>query len=297
MDKLDRMQLFARVVERGSFSAAAHDLGLARSTATEAIKSLEVGLGVRLLERTTRHVKPTLDGAAFYRRVISILADIEETETAFRDSSPRGLLRIDAHPLLTQTFLLPALPAFLAQYPELNLHFGQGDRLVDLVREGVDCAIRAGELEDSSMIVRRLATLNEITCASPSYLAAHGMPRTPDDLSEHQAVGFVSSRTGEVMPLEFTSGGRVEFVHLPCRVTANNSDTAAELARLGFGLVQAPHYRFEDDLKSGRLIEVLPDYPPSPTPLSAVYPQNRQMSPRLRVFLDWVSDLLSKASI
>jgi DNA-binding transcriptional LysR family regulator len=201
MDRLDRMRLFVRVVERRSFTAAAADLGLPRSTATEAVKQLEDHLGARLLDRTTRHVATTLDGQAYYERCLSILGESEDAEAGFRSAEPRGLLRIDAHPLLTQRFLLPQLPAFLDRYPEIDLHIGQGDRLVDLVREGVDCVIRAGELQDSGMIMRRLATIEEITCASPDYLKRHGVPASPEALEGHQAVGFVSSRTGEVPPL------------------------------------------------------------------------------------------------
>lgn len=297
MDRLDRMQLFVRVVERRSFSAAAADLGLSRSTATEAIKQLETDLGVRLLERTTRHVTTTLDGSAYYERCVGILAEVEEADNAFRDARPRGLLRIDAHPLLTRTFLLPHLPDFLARYPELDLHIGQGDRLVDLVREGVDCAIRAGELSDSGMIARRLTFLSEITCASPDYIARHGMPSSPRDLEGHVCVGFVSSRTGETMPLEFMVDGAPQLVPLPSRVTVNDSDTMADLARLGFGLIQAPRYRLEPDLEKGTLVEVLKDFPPSPTPLSALYPQNRHTSARVRAFLDWVSGIFATAQI
>jgi Transcriptional regulator len=297
MDRLDRMQLFVRVVERRSFSAAAADLGLSRSTTTEAIKKLESDLGVRLLERTTRHVTTTLDGRAYYERCLAILSEVEEADNAFRDARPRGLLRIDAHPLLTQTFLLPHLPEFMARYPELDLHIGQGDRLVDLVREGIDCVIRAGDLPDSGMISRRLTTIEEVTCASPDYLERHGMPATPDDLAGHVCVGFVSSRTGETMPLEFMEGGEVRLVPLPSRVTVNNSDTMSELARLGFGLIQAPRYRLARDLADGTLVEVLKDYPSSPTPLTALYPQNRQTSARVRVFLDWVSGIFSKDGI
>lgn len=297
MDRLDRMQLFVRVVERRSFSAAAADLGLSRSTATEAIKKLETDLGVRLLERTTRHVTTTLDGRAYYERCLAILSEVEEADNAFRDARPRGLLRIDAHPLLTQTFLLPRLPEFMARYPELDLHIGQGDRLVDLVREGIDCVIRAGELPDSGMISRRLTTIEEVTCASPGYLERHGVPATPDDLAGHVCVGFVSSRTGETMPIEFMEGGEVRLVSLPSRVTVNNSDTMSELARLGFGLIQAPRYRLTRDLADGTLVEVLKDFPPSPTPLTALYPQNRQTSARVRVFLDWVSGIFSKEGI
>ncbi|WP_255636735.1 LysR family transcriptional regulator [Hyalangium versicolor] len=291
------MRLFVRVVERRSFTAAAADLGLPRSTATEALKGLEAQLGVRLLARTTRHVAPTLDGEEYYRRCVAILAEVEEAEGLLRDARPRGLLRIDAHPLLTRTFVLPHLPDFLARHPLIELQIGQGDRLVDLIREGVDCVIRAGEPEDSGMLQRRLGTIEEITVASPAYLAAHGVPMTPDMLEGHQMVGFVSSRTGDVLPLEFSVGGRLRHIALPSRVRVNNSDTMAELARLGLGLVQAPRYRFAQDLASGTLVEVLADHPPSPTPLTALYPRDRQRAPRLRVFLDWISDIFKRARL
>ena len=293
MDRLDRLSLFVRVVDRRSFRAAAADLGLARSTATAAIKALEADLGVRLLERSTRHVRPTRDGEAYYQRCQQILSDFEEANSAFGTAEPQGLLRIDAHPLLTQTFLLPHLPGFLARYPKLDLHIGQGDRLVDLVREGVDCAIRAGVQPDSGLIMRPLTLIEEVTCASPAYLARHGTPASPDDLEGHLAIGFISSRTGLSLPLEFQDGPHVREISLPSRVTANNSDTMAALARLGFGLIQAPRYRFARDFERGTLVPVLEDYPPAPTPLSALYPQKRQLSPRLRVFLDWVSEIFS----
>ena len=297
MDRLDRMQLFVRVVERRSFVAAATDLGLARSTATEAIKQLERDLGVRLLDRTTRHVTATLDGEAFYERCRSILSEVEEAENVFSDAQPRGLLRIDAHPLLTRTFLLPRLKDFLDRYPQLELQIGQGDRLVDLVREGVDCVIRAGEPDDSGLIRRKLGTITEITCASPAYLDKHGVPRSPDDLSGHLSVGFLSSRTGQILPLEFTDGGAVRHITLQSRVTVNNSDTMTDLARLGFGLFQAPRYRLQPDIDNGMLVEVLPNFPPTPTPLSALYPQNRHTAPRLRVFLDWVRQIFADREI
>ncbi|MCX5578295.1 LysR family transcriptional regulator [Kaistia terrae] len=297
MDRLDRMQLFVRVVDRRSFSAAAADLGLARSTTTEAVKQLERSLGVRLLERTTRHVAPTLDGQAFYQRCLSILSEVDDAENAFRNAQPRGLLRVDAHPLLTQTFLLPKLQEFMQRYPLLDLQIGQGDRLVDLVREGVDCVIRAGNAAESGLIMRRLGLIREVTCASPAYLEKHGMPRSPDELDGHLAVGFVSSRTGQTMPLEFMVQGEVRLVNLPGRLSVNNSDTMADLARRGFGLIQAPRYRFRDDLARGALVEVLPDFPPPPTPLAALYPQNRQLSPRLRVFLDWIVPIFAEADL
>lgn len=297
MDRFDSLRLFTRVVDRRSFTAAAADLGLPRSTATEAIRQLEARLGVRLLERTTRHVAPTLDGEAYYQRCQSILADLEDAEGVFRDAQPRGLLRVDAHGLLTRTFLLPRLPEFLERHPLIDLYIGQGDRLVDLVREGVDCVIRSGELPDSSLIVRKLAVIKEITCASPAYLAAHGVPASPDDLEGHRVVGFVSSRTAAVIPLEFTVNGQLRHIALPSRVTVNNSDTMVEFARRGLGLIQAPRYRLKADLESGALVEVLQEHPPSLTPLSALYPHARQLAPRVRVFLDWVTEIFLKADI
>lgn len=297
MDRLDRLQLFVRVVERRSFSAAAMDLGLARSTATAAIKQLESTLGARLLERTTRHVTTTLDGQAFYQKCLSILSEFDEAENAFRDAQPRGLLRVDAHGLVTRRFLLPRLREFLDRYPLLDLQIGQGDRLVDLVREGVDCVIRSGEVDDSGLIVRKLGEITEITCASPRYLAEFGMPKGPEDLSQHQSIGFLSSRTGQIMPLELTVDGAVRLFEMRSRLTVNNSDTMAELARLGFGMIQAPRYRLQQDLNDGTLVEVLADYMPPPTRLSALYPQNRHTAPRLRVFLDWVSQIFREADL
>ncbi|MBM7851446.1 DNA-binding transcriptional LysR family regulator [Methylopila capsulata] len=289
MDHFDALRLFARVVERRSFTDAAVDLGLSRSTATETIRRLEARLGAKLLERTTRHVAPTLDGGQFYERCVAILADVEDAEATLRAGEPRGLLRVDAPGLLTRTFLLPALEAFLERHPKIDIQFGQSDRLVDLVREGVDCAIRVGEPADSNLTMRRLGALAEVTVASPAYLARHGTPRSIEELDGHLMVGFVSSRTAEMLPLEFTVDGRTREIMLPSRVTSNSADTNADLARLGFGLIQAPVYRFERELREGALVEVLPAYPPSPTTLSALFPKARQMAPRLRVFLDWAA--------
>lgn len=297
MEYLASLRLFARVVERGSFTAAAADQGLPRSTATEGIRQLEARLGARLLDRTTRHVAPTPDGALYYQRCLAILADLDDAESVLRDSEPHGPLRIDAPGLLTRTFILPALPAFLDLYPRIEMRFGQTDRLVDLVREGVDCAIRVGTPADSDLLLRRLGTIREVTLASPAYLARRGVPRSIDALDGHEMVGFLSSRTGEVMPLEFSIDGVLREVRLPMRVSANHSDTTADLARRGFGLVQAPRYRFAAELEAGTLVEVLPDCPPSPTPLSALFPQSRQAAPRLRVFLDFVTEIFQHAAL
>lgn len=286
------MRLFTRVVERRSFTAAAADLGLPRSSATAAIKQLEERLGVQLLRRTTRHVTTTLDGEAYYQRCVGILADIEDAEGGVGTDKVRGRLRIDINGHMARNFVIPELPALLARHPNLSVHIGEGDRFVDLVREGVDCVVRAGPLPDSDMIARRLGMAREATLASPEYLERHGMPRTVEALAGHMMIGFVSSRTGQVMPLEFTVEGRIREVILPSRVTVSNSDTAATLVRQGFGLYQAPRIRFTADLAAGRLVEVLTDYPPTPTPISVLYPRSRQLSPRVRVFIDWLVEVL-----
>ena len=282
------MRLLVRVVERQSFSAAASDLGLPRSSATTAIKQFEERLGVRLLQRTTRHVTPTLEGEIYYQHCKAILAEIEDAEGALTGDHVQGLLRIDVHGPMARTFILPELPTFLAQHPGLTLHIGEGDRFVDLVREGYDCVIRAGEIADSDMIVRRLGLAHQATFASPDYLERHGTPHTLDDLKGHEMIGFASSRTGGVLPLEFTIGNQVRTMTLPHRVTVTNSETYVALARLGFGLVQVPRYRRTVEVADGTLVEVLPDQPPLSLPISVLYPKSRQLSPRVRVFMDWL---------
>ena len=291
MDRLATLDLFVRIVDRGSFSAAAADCGVSRPVATAAIKALEQRLGTRLLQRSTRHVQPTVEGEGYYRRCVAILADLEDADRA-AGGAVAGVVRVDVPGHLARTMLLPALPDFLARHPALTVHLGEGERFVDLVREGVDCVVRAGELADSDMVARRLGTMAEITVAGPAYLAEHGTPTSPDELDGHQMVGFVSSRTGQPLPLEFTRDGRVVEVALPARVLVSGADMSAAAARLGLGLAQAPRYRFADDLASGTLVEVLAAFPPTPTPLSVLYPSNRQLSPRVRVFIDWLVETI-----
>jgi DNA-binding transcriptional LysR family regulator len=292
LDRFDGMRLFARIVERRSFSLAAQDLGLPRSTVTEGVKQLEARLGVRLLQRTTRHVSPTLDGEAYYRRCLSIIADIEEAEAGFTDAKPKGMVRVDVHGTLARHFMLPGLPRFLGLYPDIRLHIGEGDRFVDLLREGVDCVLRVGQPSDSAMIGRRIGMLEEGTYASPGYLASFGTPRTPDDLDGHRMIGFISSTTGTAMPLEFTVGGKLRHVTLPTAISVTGAETNAAAARLGLGLIQVPRYRVAPDLAAGALVEVLPDFSPSPSPVYILYPQSRQLSPRVRVFIDWLTEEL-----
>ncbi|WP_417678771.1 LysR family transcriptional regulator [Pseudodonghicola sp.] len=292
MDRLTALELFVRIVDRGSFSAAAADLGMSRPAATATIQALERRLGARLLHRTTRQVRPTSEGDAYYRRCTAILADLEDADQS-ASGTVSGRLRVDVAGSLARTMLLPGLPDFLAQHPRLSIHLSEGERYVDLVREGVDCVVRAGPLADSSMVARRLGTIEEMTCASPAYLERYGVPLAPDRLAGHQMIGFVSSRTGRPLPLEFTVDGAVVEVALPARLLVSDADMSAAAARLGCGLVQAPRYRFADDLASGALVEVMADYPPVPTPISILFPDNRHLSPKVRVFVDWATETLA----
>lgn len=295
MDRFDAMRVFTRVVERRSFTSAAEDLGLPRSTVTDAVQQVEKRLGVRLLQRTTRHVSPTLDGEAYYRRCLVILADIEDAEGAFAGVKPKGLLRVDVHGTLARHFVLPGLPRFLAAYPDIEFHMSEGDRLVDLIRESIDCVLRVGVPQDSGMIARRVALLDEVTLASPAYVAAHGLPQHPDELAHgHRMVGFRSSATRDVLPLEFTIDDKIRNITLPATVTVNAAESFIAAARLDLGLIQIPRYHAEADLRSGALVEVLAGFPPTPTPVSLLYPHNRQLSPRVRVFIDWLAQEFAK---
>src|SRR5258708_12584788 len=200
MDRLDAMRIFSRVVERRSFTLAAEDTGVPRATATDSVKQLEARLGVRLLQRTTRQVSPTLDGEAYYWRCLAILGDIEEAEAASTGAKPSGLLRVDVHGTLARHFLLPGLPRFLAEYPGLQLHLGEGDRLVDLVREGDNCVLRVGDWSDSAMIGVRIAMLDKATFASPEYFHAFATPRTLHHPSNHHITASCPPSTPALLP-------------------------------------------------------------------------------------------------
>jgi DNA-binding transcriptional LysR family regulator len=295
MDRLDVMRLFTRIVECQSFTLAAQDMDIPRSTATQVIQQLEARLRVRLLQRTTRHVRVTLDGDAYYRRCVSILSEVEDTDAAFSNAKPRGLLRVDVHGTLARHFLLPALPQFLAEYPDIMLHLASGDRLVDLVREGFDCVLRVGDLQDSAMVGRRVALLEEVTCASPGYFERYGKLESVEQLRRdgHRAIGFVSSATGRTLPLEFVVEGQLRKIDLPATLTVTSAETYVTAAKLGLGLIQMPRYHIEDALAAGTLVIALPKFPPTPTPVSLLYPHSRQLSPRVRVFLDWISRVFS----
>jgi len=296
MDRFDAMRLFTRIVELGNFSKAADDLKMPAATATHAIRQLEGRLGVRLLHRTTRKVTPTSDGQAYYGRCLRILADVEETEAGFGHSgvAPKGKLRIDL-PTLGRVFVLPRLHEFFARYPDIELEIGLGDRHVDLVAEGIDCVLRVGELRDSSMVGRRVATLPQVTCASAAYLARHGLPATLDELRGHEAINWYSSASARMLPFEFLVDGTLRTLTLPGKVSVSEGEAYAACCVGDLGLAQLPRYRVEALLQSGRLCEVLPQFPPPSLPVTVLTPHQRQLSPRVRVFADWLAEVMATA--
>jgi DNA-binding transcriptional LysR family regulator len=295
MDRLGEIRLFVRIVERGSFAQAARDLRVPRPTATHAIQHLEAELGVRLLERTTRSVRPTLDGALYHQRCIRLLADLDEIESVFRNAEPRGPLRVDMQGTLARFFVLPALPEFTARYPDISLNLSEGDRMVDLITEGVDCVLRAGDLSDSSLIGRRIAVFQQQTLASPAYLERFGVPVSPGDLNGHRMVAYTASATGQPYPLEFTSDDRQWEAPLPHDVIVRGAEIYTASAVAGLGLIQVPSYRVQHQVAAGQLVPLLEDFPPPPMPVWVLYPQNRQLSSRVRVFIDWLADVFRMA--
>jgi DNA-binding transcriptional LysR family regulator len=295
MDRFEAMRVFTRVVERRSFSLAAEDLGLPRSTVTDAVKSLEARLGVRLIERTTRHVRPTLDGEAHYRRCLSLIADLEDAEGAFGGGKPKGLLRLEVQGTLARHFLLPNLPGFFAEYPDIEINMSESDRWIDLIEEGVDCVLRFGHLPDSDMVARQVVMLERFTCAAPDYFERFGTPSGPDALEGHRMIGIRSLTTGRLRPMEFVVDGAVREVMLPAIMSVTGPESYLATARLGLGLVQVPRFHAESDFARGTLVPVLTECPPPSVPVSLLYPRNRQLSPRVRVFIDYVMRAFGRA--
>ncbi|MNR76242.1 HTH-type transcriptional regulator DmlR [compost metagenome] len=288
MDRFQEMQIFVRIMERRSFTKAAEDLQLPRATVTNAMTRLEERLGSRLLNRTTRLVTPTLDGDAYYQRCVRLLADVEEADGAFRNTAPKGLLRVGVQGTLAAHFLVPTLPAFFAKYPGIELHMDESDRLVDLVREGIDCVLRGGNPQDSSLIARRVTLLEQVTCASPAYLAQHGRPNSITELAQHKAVNYISSATGKAFPLEFMVDGVQQTLVLKSDISVTGTRVYTSCALAGLGIVQMPRYHIESHLLDGSLQLILPQYAPPSMPISVLYPQNRQLSARIRVFTEWL---------
>lgn len=291
MDQVRAMKIFVRIYERSSFTAAAEDLKIPRATLTHAMNQFEQWLGTRLLERTTRRVCPTLDGEAYYRRCVNLLVELEEAELAFRQHVPKGRLRVDLHGTLARFFVIPALPDFMQRYPGIELSFSETDRFVDLIEEGVDCVIRAGTLGDSSLIGRHLVYLPQVTCASPAYIDTYGEPQSVVDLAKHKAINYVSRTGGKPFPFEFQTDAALQEVVIPTAISVFGAEIYTASAVAGIGIIQVPRYRIAKELQQGVLRELLPSNPPPPMPVSVLYPQSRHLSPRVRVFVDWLKEI------
>lgn len=294
MDRLEAMRLFIRIVERRSFAQAARDLGIPKPSVTYAIRQLETRLGTRLLERTTRQVRPTADGVTFYDRCLRLLADFDETEGAFRHVTPQGPLRADLQGSLAQHFVMPALPEFIERYPDISLRLSETNRLIDLVAEGVDCVLRAGELADSGLVGKRVACFEWLTCATPAYLERFGVPQSLEDLHDHRMVGYVHA-SGQHDRLEFCDGDDLKLIELPSLVTVTGPAINSAAGLAGLGLIQLPRYKVHDLLRQDILCEVLPALPPPSMPVWVLYPESRFLLQRVRVFVDWLTEVFGAA--
>jgi len=296
MNKLLAMEVFVQVVDCGGFTRAAEHMKLPKATVSTLVKALETSLAVVLLNRTTRQMRVTSEGLAYYEQCLRILSDIRESEEILSGGrlSPSGRLRVDAPTGLASEVIIPALPAFLECYPEIRLELGCSDRPVELVEEGVDCAVRGGrKLADSSLIARRVGTMHYITCASPAYLQRHGQPTHPDELVHHRCVNYFSTRTSKSFDWYFARDGERLQVALPSSIAVSDSYayTAAGLA--GLGIVQMANFLMAPMIEGGRFVQILGEWTNEPLPIHVMYPQNRHLSAKVRVFVDWIADLFS----
>ncbi|MBD8165204.1 LysR family transcriptional regulator [Erwinia persicina] len=292
---LDSMKVFVQVVELRSFTKAADALQLHRPAVTRAIQQIEEDLGVKLLHRTTRSLSLTAEGDAFYQRARLLLLEVSDIMASFSPTQPsRGRLRIDAPLALTHGILVPALADFQALYPDIEIVLTASDRRADLVAEGIDCAIRLGELDDSSFISRRLGSVRMATCAAPAYLDRYGTPLTPDDLIHHKAVNFFSEHSREVMAWNFDVDGETVARRPGSSMLVNNSGVLLSCGLAGLGMLHALRTALEPSIANGRLKEVLTPYATVTKPVSIVYPDRRYLSPKVRVFIDWFAALFAR---
>lgn len=293
MDQLQAMRAFARVVEAGSFTRAAETLDMPMATVSKAVQWLEAHLGTQLLQRTTRRVTVTAEGQDYYGKALRVLRDLDDIDASFGAlrCQPRGLLRVDVGGSTARDVLLPLLPDFMDRHPDIRLELGVSDRAVDLVGDNVDCVIRGGPLEDSSLVARRLGEAVLITCAAPAYLHRHGTPRSPEQLGNgHRLVAYVSASSGRAMPFRFERDGVRTELKPAHRLGVNESNAHLAAAVAGLGVVQTFAYAAAQALQAGTLVEVLQPWRPAPYPFHVVYPACRHVSARLRVFIDWLAE-------
>lgn len=285
------------MVEASSFTRAAETLGLPRSSVSAAVQELEGRLGARLLHRTTRKVSPTHDGAVLYERCLRLIDEMTEVEALFRaDAHLAGKISVSLPERIARLIVAPLLPAFLARHEDIEIALGVTDRSVDLVEDGVDLALRIGEPLLSGLAARPLGALALISVASPAYLAAHGTPRAPADLARHWAVHFAPARMGRIDAWEWEEDGRVRRLPLRGRVSVDSAEAYIACCRAGLGVIQIPAYDVRDELARGELVEILPAFRPAPMPVALLYPQRRRQSRRVRVFADWLADVLREAT-
>jgi len=298
MDKLSAMRAFVRVVETGTFTKAGESLGVPKAQVTRLVQSLEQDLKTLLLNRTTRRVVTTADGAAYYERAARVLDDIEELESNMSTAKvqPRGKLRIDVSPPVANQIVIPSLDDFCAKYPDIQIEIGVSERPVDLVGESVDCVVRAGPVSDPSLVARRLGEVRRLLCASPAYLKRCGTPQHPTDLEDepHRVVRYFTHGGGR---LSFTLKREDEQYELDPRSTiaVNDSSAMAVAGLAGLGIARSNAVVAAPYLESGRLKVVLPEWDAGTIPLFVVYPPNRHVSAKLRVFVDWVADVCAKS--
>jgi LysR family transcriptional regulator for bpeEF and oprC len=294
-NKFQAMEVFVQVVDTGSFTRAADVLQLPKATVSTLVQALEASLSAKLLHRTTRLVTVTTDGAAYYERCVRILSDVrdaDESLSRFR-VSPSGRLRVDMATGLASEVLIPALPAFFERYPDIRMELGSTDRPVDLVEEGVDCAIRGGELGDANLIARRVGVINFLTAASPAYLERYGVPQHPRDLERHRCVNYFSAKTGKTSDWDFRRGDERIDIAMRGVIALNDSNSYVQAGLAGLGVIQMTDYLLLKHVAAGRMVQLLPDWTSDPLPVHIVYPQNRHLSAKVRVFVEWVSDLFA----
>ena len=295
-DQLAAMRAFARVVEAGTFTRASALLEIPKPTVTKLIQTLEAHLRIKLLNRTTRRVIVTPDGAAYYERVARLLAELDEIEGSMTLSQAtlKGRVRVNVSASLALLIIIPALPDFHARYPEIQIDLGVTDRPVDLIGENVDCVMRGGELRDQSLIARRIGEMRFITCAAPSYLARHGEPRHPTDFeSDHYVVSYFRPDSGKTHPFSFARAGEQHEIFGRYVAAFNDGNAYVAAGLVGLGVIQAPTFMVQQHVANGALQPVLTDWTPEVMPLHVVYPPNRHVSNKLRVFVDWIADLFA----
>ncbi len=294
MDRIELYRVFARVVDCAGFTRAADQLKLPRSTVSEAVRTLEQRLGTRLLHRTTRQVTPTQDGLLFHARCQQLIADADEAEQLFRQSPQKlsGRLKVDVPGRIGRLIIAPALPGFLQAHPQIDVELGMTDRSIDLVEDGVDCALRVGPLQDSRLVARGIGQLPLINVASPAYVERHGMPTHPSQLGMHWGVLYASPGNGRVEAWEWRENGILRSQPLAGRVTVNSAEAYIACCIAGLGMIQIPAYDVRAELAAGSLLEVMPGHRADPMPMHLLFPHRRHPSQRLRVFVDWLQQVL-----